>query len=182
MEGRQILGLALIFCITVITPVYCQYYSETLPFKPMEEQVSYLRFFFHHTLSGKNPTAVLIARPNITNGGEPRTPFGYLYAVDDILTTGREPTSEVIGNAQGMYVSSGKDDLSLVVYLDFAITKGQFNGSSFSVFSRNPVLDIERELAVVGGRGQFRLARGFCHLKTISVNGTSGNAILLSTM
>ena len=62
--------------------------------------------------------------------------------------------------------------------MDFGFTQGEFNGSSISVFSRNPITETERELAVVGGRGKFRMAKGFAHLKTYFVNFMSGDAIV----
>ncbi|KAE8725570.1 Dirigent protein 4 [Hibiscus syriacus] len=104
-------------------------------------------------------------------------PFGTVLAVDDPLTVGPDITSEVIGNAQGLSVLASQHALSLVVYLDFGFTRGEFNGSSFSVFSRNTITVANRELTVVGGRGKFRLAKGFAELKTYS-RSEGGNAVV----
>ncbi|KAL5990534.1 Dirigent protein 4 [Asimina triloba] len=139
------------------------------------EKITHLHFFLHDILSGKKPTAVLVAKPNTTDQGP--TPFGSLFVIDDILTEGPEPTN-VIGNAQGMYVSSGQDLPSLVLGVDFGFTSGEYKGSSFTVFSRNPITNQERELAIVGGRDKFRMARGFAHLKTYYLNLTNGDAII----
>ncbi|CAA0807772.1 Dirigent protein 15 [Striga hermonthica] len=46
------------------------------------------------------------------------------------------------------------------------------------VFSRNPITETNRELAVVGGRGQFRFAKGFVLVKTHSLDTISGDAVL----
>ncbi|KAH7664326.1 Dirigent protein [Dioscorea alata] len=144
-----------------------------------KEKVTYLHFFLHDIISGSNPTAVLVAKPNNTNVGSGNpTPFGSVFAIDDPLTDGPELSSNVIGNAQGFYVSSSQDKLTLVLAVDFGFTTEEFNGSSISVFSRNPVLENDRELAIVGGRGKFRLARGFAKLHTYSLNGTNGDAII----
>ncbi|XVE67121.1 hypothetical protein DITRI_Ditri08aG0135100 [Diplodiscus trichospermus] len=161
-------------------PVFCQYYySDSQPYVPAPEKVTNLHFFLHDTISGKNPFAVMVARPNVTTAFNGTTsPFGSVFATDDPLTVGPELTSEVIGNAQGLWVSTGQDIVSLVVYWDLGFTQGEFNGSSISVFSRNPITQTERELAVVGGRGKFRMAKGFAHLKTYFVNFTSGDAIV----
>ncbi|PQQ02272.1 hypothetical protein Pyn_25233 [Prunus yedoensis var. nudiflora] len=83
------------------------------------------------------------------------------------LTEGCDLKSRVIGNSRGVYVSAGKHELMLVAYLDFGFTSGKLNGSSISVLLRNPVRDVDREFRVVGGRGKFRMARGFCKLKCI---------------
>ncbi|KAJ0969024.1 hypothetical protein J5N97_021920 [Dioscorea zingiberensis] len=134
---------------------------------------------FRLARGGAHPTAVLVAKPNGTTivDGNP-TPFGSVFAIDDPITDGPDLDSQVIGNAQGLYVSSDQNKLSLVLFVDFGFTTGEFNGSSISVFSRNPVLEVDRELAVVGGRGKFRLARGFANLRTYSLNGTNGDAII----
>uniref|UniRef100_J3LTZ9 Dirigent protein n=1 Tax=Oryza brachyantha TaxID=4533 RepID=J3LTZ9_ORYBR len=92
---------------------------------------------------------------------------------------GPERQSRVVGNAQGLYVSSGKGELSLVLGMDFELTDGPFGGSSFVVFSRNPVSRGDgRELAVVGGRGVFRMARGFALLRTHYLDTGNGDAII----
>ncbi|KAL5788818.1 hypothetical protein ACOSP7_005767 [Xanthoceras sorbifolium] len=177
-RSTAIIGLALILYIAA-APVHSEYYSKSKPVVHMEEKVTHLHFFLHDILSGKNPSAVMIARPNRTDDKSP-TPFGSVFATDDPLRTGPEPTSEIIGNAQGLYLSSSQDvtQFTIVMYIDFAFTTGKFKGSSFGVFSRNPVVEPHREVAVVGGRGKFRLARWFVEVKTAHFNGTSGDAIL----
>ncbi|MBA0753152.1 hypothetical protein Gogos_020229, partial [Gossypium gossypioides] len=101
----------------------------------------------------------MIAHPNITHASSFQ--FGSLFAIDDPLILEPEPTSTLIGNAQGLYVSSSRDPavFTSVMYADFAFTSGRFNGSSFSLFSRNLFLDKVHELAIVVGRGAFRMAR-----------------------
>lgn len=156
-----------------------EYYSETLPFSPKQQVVTNLHFFFHDTLSGRDPSAVLIAKPHLTGeDSSSPTPFGSLLAIDDPLTLGPDPKSEKIGNVRGMYVSSGKHVPTLTMYVDFGFTSGLFNGSSFTVFSRNTITEKERELAVVGGRGRFRMATGVAQLNTYSVNLINGDAVV----
>ena len=66
--------------------------------KPNKEQVSRLHFYFHDTLSGKNPSAVEVAKASMTK----KSPslFGLLNIFDDPLTKGPEPTSMLVGRAQ----------------------------------------------------------------------------------
>ncbi|KAE8711718.1 Dirigent protein 15 [Hibiscus syriacus] len=119
---------------------------------------------------------IRVARPNVTTASNDT--FGSVVATDDLLTIGPNVTSRVIGNAQGLWVSTGREVSCLTVYMDFGFTVGEFNGSSISIFSRNPVSQTERELAVVGGRGKFRMAQGYAQLKTYYVNFTTGDAIV----
>ncbi|KAG8368134.1 hypothetical protein BUALT_Bualt15G0013500 [Buddleja alternifolia] len=178
MEKIVPLALLLVLCICTIR-VHAKYYSKSAPYEPVQEKKTHLRFFLHDTLSGNNPSAVQIAGPNTTKNVNDPTPFATTFVIDDPLTEGPEPTSKVIGNARGLYVSSSKDkNLTLVMYVDLGFTNGRFKGSSLSVFSRNPVTEKHRELAVVGGRGRFRLARGVVLVKTQYLNITNGDAVL----
>lgn len=177
-KSTAAIALATILYIASVT-AHPKYYSKTKTAVHKPEKVTHLHFFLHDILSGQHPSAVMVARPNNTNDKSP-TPFGSVFAIDDPLRVGPEPTSEIIGNAKGLYVSSSQDvnKFTIMMYIDFAFTKGRFNGSSFGVFSRNPVVEAHREVAVVGGRGRFRLARGFSSVKTAYFNATNGDAVL----
>ncbi|CAA7400995.1 unnamed protein product [Spirodela intermedia] len=143
---------AVLVIILFLTPVEGYAVRAGRALKLGKEKVTYLHFFLHDTISGENPTAVQVANPNST-----RFPFGFgsVFVIDDVLTEAVERSSPVVGNAQGI-------DLPV----DFAFTTGKYKGSSFSVMSRNPITETRRELAVVGGRGKFRLARGVAQLTT----------------
>lgn len=174
---RLAIGLVVLFLAAI--SARSEYYSKTAPRVQLEEKVTHLHFFLFDILSGKKPSAVEVAHPKVTIGDQSATPFGSVYAVDDPLREGPEPNSKVIGNARGLYVSaSAGSDLCLVMYIDYGFTTGEYNGSSISVFSRNPVTEPRREVAVVGGRGKFRMARGFAKLKTHYLNVTNGDAII----
>lgn len=135
-----------------------------------------LHFFFHDTLSGPDPSAVLVA--SAAGRGGRIGAFGDVFAIDDPLTEGPEADSPTVGYARGFYMSASRRSLMLVMGVDYGFTAGRFNGSSFSVFSQNPVLEGDRELAVVGGRGKFRMAHGVARLRTHSANITSGDAVV----
>ncbi|KAH1040419.1 hypothetical protein J1N35_042162 [Gossypium stocksii] len=57
--------------------------------------------------------------------------------------------------------------------MDFGFTKGELNGYSTNIFLRNPIVETEDELAVVGGRGTFKMAKG--QLQQTSTNTKSSN-------
>ena len=144
-------------------------------------KTTHLHFFLHDTLSGKDPSAVLVARGGSrTPKPDDPVPFGSLYATDDVLTEGPQRESKVVGNAQGLYIASGRAQLSLVLGMDFELTDGPFNGSAFVVYSRNTVVEhpVGRELAIVGGRGKFRMARGYALLRTHYLDNNNGDAII----
>ncbi|KAB2097510.1 hypothetical protein E1A91_A01G179500v1 [Gossypium mustelinum] len=177
-KEHNIFALAMLFCLAIV-PVYGQYYSKTVMRATQRaKKMTRLHFFLHDTVSGENPSAVVIARPNITQPSS--FGFGTLFAINDPLTVGPALTSTLIGNAQGLYVSSSRDPavFTTVMYADFAFTSGRFNGSSFSLISRSSSSDAIRELAIVGGRGAFRMAQGFALTQINFANLTTGDVIL----
>ncbi|KAI3824808.1 hypothetical protein L1987_06279 [Smallanthus sonchifolius] len=171
----------LLVILTATAPVVKgKYYSDSqLIDVPTTMKETHLHFFMHDILSGDNPFSVLVAKPNdtVVQEGNP-VPFGAVYVFDDPLTEGPDLESKVIGNARGLYASVSRgSDATLLLNGDLEFTSGEFNGSSISVASRDPLVLI-KEVAVVGGRGKFRMAKGFSLLNAIFFNTTSGDAIL----
>lgn len=141
-----------------------------------KEVVTTLQFYFHDKLSGSNPSAVQITQPvNSTNNSG--TLFGALLMIDDPLTIGPDPTSKLVGRARGLYGSAGQTDLGLIMVVSYGFTDGIYQGSSFSLLSLNPAMNPVREMAIVGGTGLFRLARGYAIAQTYSAN-PNGDAIV----
>ncbi|TYG83870.1 hypothetical protein ES288_D01G203100v1, partial [Gossypium darwinii] len=160
--------LAVIFFLT-IAPVYGKYYFE---FRTR------LHFFLHDTLSVENPSTIMIAHPNIrqTSSFE----VGSLFAIDDPLSVGPEPTSTLIGNAQGLYVSSSRDHVmfTTVMYTNFTFRVADSMGA-LSFYSQGVHLWTQiHELAIVGERVALRMARGFDLTQITFVNLTACNVIL----
>lgn len=141
-----------------------------------KEKVTKLHFYFHEIISGNNPSAIRIAQAATT--GKSPTLFGLLAMADDALTVGPEPDSKVVGRAQGTYGSSGQVTLDFLMTMNFCFTHGKYNRSCISILSRNSIMASEREMAIVGGTGVFRLARGVAMAKTHWFNATTGDAIV----
>ncbi|OMO68829.1 Plant disease resistance response protein [Corchorus olitorius] len=93
--------------------------------------------------------------------------------MDNPLTVGPEPDSELVGRAQGIYASASQTEVGLLMVLNMAFTQGKYNGSSLSVLGRNSVYKRVREMPVVGGSGVFRFARGYALAETHFVNVTT---------
>ncbi|KAM7479417.1 hypothetical protein LguiA_027630 [Lonicera macranthoides] len=141
-----------------------------------KEKLTKLHFYFHDTLSGKNPTGYSVAQSNITSTSA--TFFGKVFMIDDPLTIGPEPNSPVIGQAQGLYGSAGLEEVSLMMNLNFVFTNGEYKGSTLMARGRNPAPEKYREMPIQGESGVFRLARGIATAKTYWLNFTSGDAIV----
>ncbi|GJN20530.1 hypothetical protein PR202_gb07921 [Eleusine coracana subsp. coracana] len=120
---------------------------------------THLHFYFHELYSGgPNGTTVQLApaRGGINNASF----FGMAGVVDDMLREGADPSSRLIGRAQGLTVGSSLSDGALTTELNFVFTNGLYNGSTLQVFGR-ALLGTVMERPIVGGTGTFRMARGY---------------------
>ncbi|KAI5560597.1 hypothetical protein POPTR_016G061000v4 [Populus trichocarpa] len=141
-----------------------------------KEKLSHLHFYFHDIVSGKNPTAVRIARADMTNTSS--TGFGMVAMIDDPLTMTPELSSKLVGRAQGFYASASQNDVGLLMTMNFVFMEGKFNGSTLSVLGRNSVFSTVREMPIVGGSGLFRFARGYAQASTHMFDRTTGDAVV----
>ncbi|CAN0845904.1 Dirigent protein 23 [Linum grandiflorum] len=139
------------------------------------ETVTNLQFYFHDILSGSNPTAKRVVQPII--GTTITTLFGAIVMADDPLTETSDPSSKLVGRAQGMYSSASQEDIALLMVMSYGFIDGPYNGSSISIMGKNPAMNPTRELPVLGGTGVFRMARGYAAMKTVSVNA-GGDAVV----
>jgi hypothetical protein len=134
------------------------------------EKSTHIKLYWHDVVSGPNPTAVPVAQAAVTNTS---TYFGTLVVIDDPLTEGPDlKSSKPLGRAQGTYVGTGKDELTLMMNMNFVFQAGKYNGSTVAIMGRNAV----REMAIVGGTGVFRMARGYAQARTHTLDLKTGDA------
>ncbi|KAG9450713.1 hypothetical protein H6P81_010678 [Aristolochia fimbriata] len=138
-----------------------------------DQKLSHLHFYFHDIVSGRNPSAVPIIVSNRTSRG-----FGTTFMIDDPLTEGPEPTSRLVGRAQGLYALASQHDVGLLMVINFAFVSGKYNGSTLSVMGRNAVMSDVREMPVIGGTGLFRWARGYAQAHTVWFDIATGDAVV----
>jgi hypothetical protein len=112
-----------------------------------------------------------VARAASTNTS--KTSFGVVFVIDDPLS------SRLVGRAQGTYISAGREEVALLMNMNFVFTAGSYNGSSVAIMGRNAVFDDVREMAVVGGTGVFRWARGYALARTYALDLKTGDATVL---
>ncbi|KAH9323266.1 hypothetical protein KI387_017905, partial [Taxus chinensis] len=123
--------------------------------------------YAHDILSGPNATGIIVGGM----GGISSNPlgFGTIFVIDDVLTTGPEMSSTVLGRAQGIYVNSEVKGTSLHLSFSIVFESGKYNGSTIQILGADPFYQKERELSVVGGTGMLKYARGNAILETVSL-------------
>ncbi|KAK9196548.1 hypothetical protein WN943_004677 [Citrus x changshan-huyou] len=172
-------GVLLILISLTLVTAKSRHFSRTLSpssQKLRKEKLSHLHFYFHDIVSGKNPTAVRVAQAAMTNHSP--TLFGVVVMIDDPLTMEPEPSSKLVGRAQGIYASASQNETGLLMVMNFSFMEGKYNGSTLSVLGRNAVLSTVREMPIVGGSGLFRFARGYAQAKTHTFDPKTGDAVV----
>ncbi|XP_062201739.1 dirigent protein 22-like [Phragmites australis] len=139
------------------------------------EKQTHIKLYWHDVVSGPNPTAVQVARAAVTNTS--KTAFGVVVVIDDPLTEGPDlKSSKPVGRAQGTYIGAGKDTVALLMNMNFVFQGGKYNGSTVAIMGRNEVFSAVREMAIVGGTGVFRWARGYAQARTHTLDLKTGDA------
>ncbi|XP_042015038.1 dirigent protein 1-like [Salvia splendens] len=164
------LTLILLSIYAILTKAEFSEQSLELQSAHRADKVSHLHFYFHDVVSGKDPTAIVVAGK--------RNAFGMTTIIDDPLTEGPEPESRAVGRAQGVYTQSTKEGAALHMAMTFVFKEGKYNGSSISILGNNQYLEAVRELPVVGGTGAFRFARGYALAKTKKFVVRTGDAVV----
>ncbi|WVZ88618.1 hypothetical protein U9M48_035118 [Paspalum notatum var. saurae] len=139
------------------------------------ETTTHIKLYWHDVVSGPSPTAVQVARAAVTNTS--KSLFGAVVVIDDALTEGPDlNSSKLLGRAQGTYIAAGKDEVSLMMNMNFVFQAGKYNGSTVAILGRNKVFSAVREMSIVGGTGVFRLARGYAQARTHTLDMKTGDA------
>ncbi|GER50277.1 disease resistance-responsive (dirigent-likeprotein) family protein [Striga asiatica] len=172
----------IILCIYILLSIALLGQAHSIPAKKWSrrafhgrEKVTRLQVYVQDILTGPSPTNIAVARANTTFASP--TLFGLVAVIDDPVRTGPSLGSEIVGRAQGLFAFASLEEISLHMTFDIFFTGRAHNGSTLSLIGRNPYPRDYRELSVVGGSGDFRLARGQVGIRTVSVDSTTGNAI-----
>ncbi|KAJ4790362.1 Dirigent protein [Rhynchospora pubera] len=136
----------------------------------------HFHFYMQEKVSEPNATSIVVAKGPIALPGTPYR-FGDIAVIDNALTQGPDPTSSLVGRAQGIFTVM-KSDPSVNWVFNIVFAYGKYNGSTVTVQGRDAITQPMRELSVVGGSGLFRMAQGYLLIKTYSVNIANGDAVL----
>ncbi|KAL2460043.1 Dirigent protein 11 [Abeliophyllum distichum] len=141
-----------------------------------KEKVIKLHFYVQDELSGPNKTVWEVSRSNITSISP--TSFGQVRVLDNLMTAGPEKNSTELGRAQGLITFADLKQSALAMNINFVFSTGKYNGSTLCILGRNPILEMDRELPIVGGTGVFRMARGYSISNTYSYDPIQDYGVL----
>ncbi|KQK15141.1 dirigent protein 22 [Brachypodium distachyon] len=121
--------------------------------------LKHVRLFMHETIGGPNPTLVTSLKSPL--GGN--ATFGSVGVLDNELRDGPDPKgSKLVGRFQGFFAGAGLvSPPGLLSAMNIRFTAGEWCGSSLALLGSVPSFGAPVERALVGGTGDFRLARGY---------------------
>lgn len=141
-----------------------------------EEKFTKLHFYIHDFVSGENQTVYNVAESAITSDSV--SYFGRVQVVDHLITVGPEIDSEKVGRVQGIHVMADLHEAAISVNWNFLFN----DGSTITVLGRLVAFAKEGELSIVGGTGEYLMARGVAFKRTLVMDSDTLNSIMEYTM
>ncbi|XP_047942652.1 dirigent protein 21-like [Salvia hispanica] len=129
------------------------------------QQLTHFLFYFHYHLRGNETSVLVVAQAPTTNTY--RTRFGEVQVVDIRLTEGPNLSSRTLGRAQGLFTYADVRETGLLMVYNYFFTEGRYNGSTLNVMGRYPPRSDNIEMAVIGGSGHLRGARGYVRVREL---------------
>ncbi|XP_051210237.2 pterocarpan synthase 1-like [Lolium perenne] len=138
------------------------------PASAADVDVTHLRFYVHEVEVGTNATVVNVASPHRNS-----SKFGDVNVFDNMVREGPDPTSRLIGRAQGLAVHASVDGRSGLVAINFVFS--DYDGYSGSgLTTQGPMGESGAwEQSIVGGTGKLRFARGYMVSELVASTNTS---------
>eukprot|EP01018_Ginkgo_biloba_P015340 Gb_40991 [translate_table: standard] len=144
---------------------------KNLP-EPCRNLVLYFHDIIYNGSNADNATSALVAAPegaNLTTltGNDH---FGDVAVFDDPITLDNNLHSPPVGRAQGLYLYDMKNTFSAWLGFTFVLNSSDYKGTiTFS--GADPILVNSRDISVVGGTGDFMMARGIATIHTDAFEG-----------
>ncbi|XP_051220833.1 pterocarpan synthase 1 [Lolium perenne] len=131
--------------------------SFMCPIVPCEREIN-LRLYLHQVIDGPDHNQVVTV-----NSGH-RSWFGTTAVIDWTVTDAPEPDATIVARAKGMQVQADLDGPGWFHYFSMVFQDPRFKGSTLAVMGQYL---LEGEMAIMGGTGEFAMARGVIKYKTV---------------
>lgn len=140
--------------------------------KPYWNKVFYFHDVLYNGSNAENATSAIVAAPqgaNLTSLTD-NNHFGDLVVFDDPITLDNNLHSPPVGRAQGFYAYDMKTTFSAWLGFAFVLNSTEHRGTIIFA-GADPILTKYRDISVVGGTGDFLMARGIANISTDAFEG-----------
>ncbi|KAF8013349.1 hypothetical protein BT93_I1249 [Corymbia citriodora subsp. variegata] len=155
-----------IFFLVLVTfsPVFA-----TRTFKE-NEPCKRLVLYYHDILFGGNNTANATSARATNGTGLGNFVLGMLVVFDDPITKDQHLLSTPVARAQGFYFYDMKTDYNAWFAYTLVFNSTEYKGT-INIMGADMMMEKTRDLSVVGGTGDFFMARGIATFHTDAVEG-----------
>ncbi|GLU05889.1 hypothetical protein SLE2022_229630 [Rubroshorea leprosula] len=140
--------------------------------RPCKRLVFYFHDIIYNGKNAKNATSAIVGAPAWGNrtilAGQSH--FGDLVVFDDPVTLDNNLHSTPVGRAQGFYFYDRKDVFTAWLGFSFVFNSTEHRGS-INFAGADPLMNKTRDISVIGGTGDFFMARGIATLTTDAFEG-----------
>ncbi|KAK1276752.1 Disease resistance response protein 206 [Acorus gramineus] len=140
--------------------------------QPCKNLVLYFHDIIYNGRNAANATAAIVGAPVWAN----RTilaglnHFGDVVVFDDPITLDNNLNSDPVGRAQGIYIYDKKEIYNSWLAFTFVLNSTDYKGT-INFVGADPLMNKTRDISVVGGTGDFFMARGIATLMTDAFEG-----------
>lgn len=140
--------------------------------KPCKSMVFYFHDIIYNGHNAKNATSAIVGSPQWGNKTilTGQNHFGDVVVFDDPITLDNNLHSNPVGRAQGFYIYDKKDVFTAWLGFSFVFNSTQHKGS-INFAGADPLMNKTRDISVIGGTGDFFMARGVATLMTDTFEG-----------
>ncbi|KAJ0105873.1 disease resistance response protein 206-like [Pistacia vera] len=163
--------ISLLFCLLLVISTSAAT-QKKISREPCKTLVVYFHDILYNGQNAENATSAIVAAPawgNETILAEP-THFGDIIVFDDPITLDNNLHSTPVGRAQGLYLYDGKHTFNTWFGFSFTFNSTGHKGS-ITLAGADPFLEKTRDIPVIGGTGDFFMARGIANFMTDAFEG-----------
>uniref|UniRef100_A0A7N0R9U2 Dirigent protein n=1 Tax=Kalanchoe fedtschenkoi TaxID=63787 RepID=A0A7N0R9U2_KALFE len=172
--GFKLPLLLLLLCIISLSLTSSAAYrsKKGKVYKPCKELVLFFHDVIYNGKNAHNATATIIGGAAGSNRTILTSPyhFGNIVAFDDPITLDNNFHGKPVGRAQGLYLYDKLDTFGAWLGFSFLLNSTQHKGT-INFIGADPLMEKTRDISVVGGTGDFFMARGVATVSTDSFEG-----------
>ncbi|KAB2093718.1 hypothetical protein E1A91_A02G115900v1 [Gossypium mustelinum] len=171
MEAKRSL-LAIFLLLSFLSISTATPTRKTRTRNPCKSMVFYFHDIIYNGHNAKNATSAIVGSPQWGNKTilTGKNHFGDLVVFDDPITLDNNLHSKPVGRAQGFYIYDKKDIFTAWLGFSFVFNSTQ-NKGSINFAGADPLMNKTRDISVIGGTGDFFMARGVATLMTDAFEG-----------
>ncbi|KAK8483341.1 hypothetical protein V6N13_096236 [Hibiscus sabdariffa] len=159
-------------CFFFLILFVSQHYSVSATKKSLDPRNPCKRFvlYYHDILFGGNDVANATSAATTNAIGLGNSYLGMLVIFDDPMTKDQHLLSPPVARAQGFYFYHMKTTYNAWFAYTLIFNSSDHKGT-LNIMGADMIMEKTRDLSVVGGTGDFFMARGIATLETMTLEG-----------